>query len=153
MVHLYCKSYQGYIKYKSVDAVIMETEQYEKNFGNILPNSEDFRDVDERPYRIMYYNYIYMDTMLKTNIKGYLLDIVKNRGYNIKYNKTELRDLIKYGERTKDEVKDKVIELLGLNKENLTDFQKELASNDKSLEKHFNLRIIIKIPKSKYMFI
>ncbi len=144
MVHLYCKSYQGYIKYKSVDAVIMETEQYEKNFGNILPNSEDFRDVDERPYRIMYYNYIYMDTMLKTNIKGYLLDIVKNRGYNIKYNKTELRDLIKYGERTKEEVKDKVIELLGLNKENLTDFQKELASNDKSLEKHFNLRIIIK---------
>ena len=66
-VHIYCNEKESYIKYKSIDDVISETELYEKNFGSLVPLFDNYIDIDDKPYRTMYYNYKFMDSILKTN--------------------------------------------------------------------------------------
>ena len=75
-VHIYCNEKEGYVKYKSVDDVITETKLYEQNFGMLLPLYSNYIDIDDKPYRTMFYNFRFMDSILKTNIKGYLIDIL-----------------------------------------------------------------------------
>jgi hypothetical protein len=78
----------------------------------------------------MYYNYKFMDSLLKTNIRGYLIDMMENKGYFIIYNNYIKGDRLDKKEMSKD-------------KKNLSEFETELLSNDKSIEKHFNLRIFL----------
>jgi hypothetical protein len=143
IVNVYCKEKIFYIKYKSVDDVIKETELYEKNFGYILPTYNNYIDIDDKPYRIMYYNYKYLDSILKTNIKNYLIDIMKDKGYIISYNNCIKNDSIDKKELNKFKIKEKIIQLLSLDNNNLSDFEKKLVSNDIFLEKHFNLRLFL----------
>ena len=42
----------------------------------------------------MYYNFRFMDAILKTNIKGYLIDILIGKGYNITYNEIYKKETI-----------------------------------------------------------
>lgn len=142
-VHVYCMQKEFHLKYKSVDDVIKETELYEKNFGAMLPNYENFIDIDDKAYRIMYYNYKFMDAMLKTNIKEYLIDLMKNKGYTIEYNNNVKGTALDVKLKTKMEIRDRIVSLLNINKEKMTDFEKRLVSDDKFLEKHFNLRIFM----------
>ncbi len=143
MVHVYCKEKNYYLKYKSVDDVIKETELYEKNFGMLLPNYEKYIDIDDKAYRIMYYNYKFMDSMLKTNIKEYLIDLMKNKGYNIEYNNDIKGNKMNSKTNNKMEIRERIISLLNINNENISEFDKKLASDDKFLEKHFNLRMFL----------
>jgi hypothetical protein len=46
-------------------------------------------------------------------------------------------------EISKNKIKEKIIELLSLDKKNLSEFETELISSDKNIEKHFNLRIFL----------
>jgi hypothetical protein len=143
LVHVYCKEKEYICKYKSVDDVINETKLYEKNFGYLLPTYNNYIDIDDKAYRIMYYNYKFMDSILKTNIKAYLIDIMENKGYDIEYNNENKNNILDKKEISIIKIKERIVHLLKLNKENLTDFENELVSNDKSLEKHFNLRIFL----------
>ena len=87
VVHIYINEKLIYSKYKSVDDVIRETERYEKNFSYLQPNYQDYIDIDDKAYRIMFYNYKYMDNILKTNTKNYLIDIMQtNNCYKIEFN-------------------------------------------------------------------
>ncbi len=142
-VHVYCMQKEFHLKYKSVEDVIKETELYEKNFGAVLPNYENYIDIDDKAYRIMYYNYKFMDAMLKTNIKEYLIDLMKNKGYTIEYNNDIKGTSLDVKLKTKMEIRDRIVSLLNFNKAKMNDFEKRLTSDDKFLEKHFNLRIYL----------
>ena len=141
-VYVYCHQKLFYLKYKSVDDVIHEFNLFEKNFSMLVNNYESYCKIDEAPYKTMYFNYKYMDSVLKTNIKEYLMDMMLNVGYIITENKIingkKINSII-----TKENIKEKIVDLLHLDKENLTDFERELVSNDKKLEKHLNLRIFL----------
>jgi hypothetical protein len=141
-VHIYCNERESYIKYNSVEDIKQETELYEKNFGILLPLYNNYIDIDDKPYRTIFYNFRYMDAILKTNIKEYLMDMLINKGYNITYDNTERKDKLdnKIIEKT---IKEKIVSLLCLDMNNLTDLEKKLTSEDKALEKHFNLRILL----------
>ena len=141
-VHIYCNERESYIKYNSVEDIKQETELYEKNFGILLPLYNNYIDIDDKPYRTMFYNFRYMDAILKTNIKEYLMDMLINKGYNITYDDTERKDKLdnKIIEKT---IKEKIVSLLCLDMNNLTDLERKLTLEDKALEKHFNLRILL----------
>jgi hypothetical protein len=140
--HIYCHTKLFYLKYKSVDDVITEFNMFEKNFTDMVNISDS--KVDEAPYKTMYFNYKYMDSVLKTNIKEYLMDMMEKRGYSITINKTIVGNMYNNKTITKEVIKDRIVSLLNLNKDNLSDFEKKLVSNDRELEKHFNLRIFLK---------
>ena len=142
-VHIYCNEKENYIKYKSIDDVIYETDLYEKNFGSLVPLFDNYIDIDDKPYRTMYYNYKFMDSILKTNIKAYLEDMMQKRGYGIKYNNIIKGNNIDNKNIITKNIKDKIINLLSLNPNDLSPFEKELVSDDRILEKHFNLRILL----------
>ena len=95
----------------------------------------------------MYYNFRFMDAILKTNIKGYLIDILIEKGYNISYNETYKKsenNTLNKTEILQKKIKEKIVSLLYLDKDNLSNFEKSLVSDDKVLEKHFNLRLLLK---------
>jgi hypothetical protein len=81
--------------------------------------------------------------MLKTNIKEYLIDLMKNKGYTIEYNNDIKGTQLGVKLKTKMEIRDRIVSILNLNKDNMNDFEKRLTSDDKFLEKHFNLRILL----------
>jgi hypothetical protein len=85
-----------------------------------------------------------MDALLKTNIKEYLIDHMISLGYQISENKVIAGKKFNTKTINKDMIKECIVSLLNLNNETLTDFERKLVSNDKELEKHFNLRIFIK---------
>jgi hypothetical protein len=142
LVHIYINEKLTYSKYKSVDDVIRETENYEKNFSYLQPNYKDYIDIDDKAYRIMYYNYKYMDNILKTNTKGYLIDILhNNNGYKIEYNNENVEMKLNKKENKKIIIKERIIEMLNLDKDNLNEYETKLVSNDKTLDKYLNLCI------------
>lgn len=140
-LHLYCHNKEGDIKYNSIEDVEKEYDMFINNFNYLMPNYN--HHVDEKSYKIMHFNFKYMDSLLKTNIKEYLIAILIDIGFNIKYNNvitgTQLKKIVNVSE-----IKVDIINLLKLDSQNLTDFQTELCKNNKKLEKHFNLRIIVK---------
>lgn len=144
-IHIYCNNKYNYIKYKTIDAIRNETELFIKNFECIMPNYKDYIDLEiyDEPYKIMYYNHKYIDHILKTNTKIYLIDFMNNKGYNILYN-TDIKGL-SFSKQIvlKDKIKNKIIDILNLDKDNLDEFHKILVTNDKALDKHFNLRILL----------
>lgn len=141
-VHIFCNERESFVRYKCVEDVIQETELYETNFGLLLPLYNNYIDINDGPYRIMYYNFRYMDAMLKTNIKGYLIDMLNDKGYDISYNDTFEKVLMDKKTILKN-IKEKVVSLLCLDVDNLTILENKLATDDKALEKHFNLRILL----------
>lgn len=146
IVHIYCNDKCNYLKYKNKESVIEETKLYEKNLGVLVPITNNYIDIDDKPYRCMYYNNKYIDSLLKTNTKGYLIDILENKGYNIIENdeyKFDMIETIKNEELTVN-IKERIINLLELDENNLSDLEKKIVSNDNALEKHMNLRIFLK---------
>ena len=144
IVHIYCNERESNIKYKSVKDIILETELYEKTFLLLLPLYDNYIDIDDKPYRTMYYNFRFMDTILKTNMKGYLIDILTEKGYDITYDETVRKSNLLKLEITQKTIKEKIVNLLYLDRDNLTEFEKLLVSDDKVLDKHFNLRLLLK---------
>ena len=75
---------------------------------------------------------------------GYLIDILIEKGYNISYNETYKKlenNTLNKTETLQKKIKEKIVSLLYLDKDNLSNFEKSLVSDDKVLEKHFNLRL------------
>ena len=142
-VNIYCKEKEYKNRYQSVEDVIEETNQFEKNFNYMVPEFNKYIDIEDNPYKIMYYNYKFMDSILKTNIRGYLIDMLENKGYEIEYNEEIDDDLLDKKVVNKIDIRQRIVDLLMLNGKCLTEFENELVSNDKSLEKHFNLRIFL----------
>ena len=142
-VHVYSNQRESVLKYKCVEDVIKETELYEKNFGALLPLYKNYIDIDETPYRTMFYNFQYMDSVLKTNIKGYLIDMLIDKGYDIYYEDTFKQYELVKPQVTIKTIKERIIDLLSLNKNDLSELEKKLVSDDKALEKHFNLRLLL----------
>ncbi len=142
-LHLYCNPNIGYIKYKSVEDVIYETSLYEKNFSSMMPLYNNFIDIDDKPYRTMFYNYKFMDSILKTNIKGYLIDMLIDKGYTVTYNNTYNQYNLPNDQITLKTIKERICEMLQFDKDNLSDLEQKLAYDNKALEKHFNLRILL----------
>ena len=142
-VNIYCKEKEYKNRYQSVEDVIEETNQFEKNFNYMVPEYNKYVDIEDKAYKIMYYNYKFMDSILKTNIRGYLIDMLEEKGYEIEYNEEITDDLLDKKVISKAEIRQHIVDLLMLNGKCLSEFENDLVSNDKSLEKHFNLRIFL----------
>jgi hypothetical protein len=143
-IHIYCNNKFVSLKYKSIEDVKLETQFFIDNFKSILPNYKEYidLDIDDEPYEIMYYNHKFIDSILKTNIKDYLIDMITNKGYNIIFNYDDSNNnFISNKNINKNIIKEKIIDILHLDKNNLDDFHTKLVSDDKFLEKHFNFRI------------
>ena len=142
-VHVYCSERPGYLKYKGVEDVIRETDLYEKNFASIMPTYKDHIDIDDKPYRTMFYNYKFMDSVLKTNIKDYLIDILIEKGYDLTYEKKFTQSKLSPPLVSEKTIKERICDILSLDKDNLSDLENRLVTDDKALEKHFNLRLLL----------
>jgi len=140
-VHIYCNEKINKIIYENIDVITIEENNKIKTFKTLFDSIES--GLNEKPYQIMYRNFKFMDTMLKTNIKYYLIDMLTEKGFNIKYNSIIKAKQVKQKiVMDKKEVIDKLIEILQLDKNNLDDFHHKLATNDgNAFEKHFNLRV------------
>ena len=68
---------------------------------------------------------------------------MKNKGYTIEYNNDIKGTALDVKLKTKMEIRDRIVSLLNINKSKMNDFEKKLTSDDKFLEKHFNLRIFM----------
>jgi hypothetical protein len=144
-VFVYCNKSKRYNKYESVEDVKEETLYYEKHLKKLVPTLKNDMEVDDTAYRTMYYNQKYIDGLLKSNIKEHLIEILYDKGYSIEYDKTEKKNCYDgVGEIPPSKIKENIVKLLKLDSKNLTDFEKKLVSDDKALEKHFNLRLILK---------
>lgn len=141
-VHIYINERVNYIKYKSVEDVIYETDLYENNLGTLVPLYKEI-DIDDKPYRTMYYNYKYMDTLLKTNIRDYMIEILIDKGYEIKYNEVFIKNKLSKIEVIK-KIKERIVNILNIDGNNMSVLEERLVTEDKELEKHFNLRILLK---------
>ena len=139
-VHIYMNDRLNYLKYRCVEDVIEETNLYEKNLGALISYKEI--DIDDKAYRTMYYNYKYMDTLLKTNIKDYTIEILEQKGYEIKYNEVSIKNKLTKLEKVKV-IKERIVNLLNIDGNNMSELEERIVRNDKDLEKHFNLRILL----------
>lgn len=142
-VHIYCNDKVNKIIYDNLNMITAEEDTKIKTFKTLFDNIES--GVNEKPYQIMYHNFKFMDMMLKTNIKYYLIDMLTEKGFTIKYNNVIKAKQIKQKEVVdKKDVIDKLIDILQLDKDNLDDFHRKLVTNDgNAFEKHFNLRVWI----------
>lgn len=140
--HIYCQEKIFYPRYKSIEDVKQEFNLFKLNFGSLISNYQQFCITNEEPYNIMYFNFKYMDSLLKTNIKDYLIDLMEERGFIVKYDNNIIGSKINKT-NTKDVIRDRIINLLNLDKDKLTPLENELATKDRKLEKHFNLRIFM----------
>ena len=110
-----------------------------KTFKTLFDKIES--GLDETAYNIMHHNFKFMDNILKTNIKTYLIDLMKDKGFNILHNNEIINKDIKKKVVDKKEVIDKLVEILKLDKDNLDNFHQRLVSDGNSFEKHMNLRV------------
>ena len=141
-VNVYCHEREFFNKYKCLDDTKRETEQMLQYFNGLIGDYSV--DIDDEPYKIMYNNYKYLDSKLKTNIKYYLMDIMKNKGFTIKENNDSIEEKVILQKVSKEKVvKESIVRILGLDKDNLTEFEKELVSSDKKIEQYFNYKTFI----------
>jgi hypothetical protein len=83
-----------------------------------------------------------MDSVLKTNTKGYLIDILhNNNGYKIEYNNENVEMKLNKKEDKKIIIKERIVNMLNLDKDNLNEYETKLVSDDKALDKYLNLCI------------
>jgi hypothetical protein len=123
VVHLYCNPKQLAIKYYSVDDLVRETQFFEKNLEDLSAISSRHIDINDEPYRIMFFYFIYIDSLLKTNIKAYLIDILINRGYIVSNDATIKNSTLNKKDLNKKYIKDRIVALLHLNKNKLSEFE------------------------------
>jgi hypothetical protein len=69
-----------------------------------------------------------MDSILKTNIINYLINIMEDKGYKSSYNNCIKKYSLDKKELTK--IKERIIKLLSLDKNNLSKFETTLVTND-----------------------
>lgn len=141
-LHVYCHQTETTVKYRSLQNVIDDIDLCQQNLDAILPNYEKIIDIDDTPYRTMYYNHTYIDSILKTNTKGYLIDMLINKGYQIQYDETEPEQTV-HIQKLPKLIKQRLIDLLIFDKNNLSILERKLASDDIILEKYFNLRLFL----------
>ena len=141
-LHVYCHQTETTVKYRSVQNVIDEVHLCQENLNTLLPNYEQIIDIDDTAYRTMYYNHTYIDSILKTNTKAYLIDMLINKGYQIQYNDTE-PDQILHIQKIPKNIKQRIIDLLIIDKNKLSILENKLATDDIILEKYFNLRLFL----------
>ena len=140
-VHIYMNDRLNYLRYRCVEDVIEETNLFEKNLGALVSYKEI--DINDKAYRTMYYNYKYMDSLLKTNIKDYTIEILEQKGYEIKYNEVATKNKLTKLEKVKV-IKERIVNLLNIDGNNMSELEERIVREDKDLEKHFNLRILLK---------
>lgn len=148
-VYIYCHDDNNYLKYYSVDSVRIETDTLEKYFNVISKDFINDFEIDDKPYKLMYYNHTFIDNILKSNLKYYLISHMEYIGFDVITDYEEI-DVVKIKpvklpipEKVLDN-QTRIINLLGLDKDNLTDFHKKLISGDKKLVEHFNLKMFVK---------
>ena len=140
-VHIYCHDKLNKITYDDINMVELEENNKIKTFRSLFESFES--GINEKSYNIMYHNFKFMDMILKTNIKYYLIDMMADKGFNIKYNNIVCGRYLKVKNNIdKKEIIDRLVSILNLNKNKLDDFHHKLVTNDgNSFEKHINLRV------------
>jgi len=145
-VHVYCHENLYYLKYKSKDDVIREFKAYERFIGSLVSGKERRTDIDEEPYKTMYFSHKYMDALLKTNIKGYLIDMMMEKGFTITYDTEIIEDVLISAYSVKEKINDFMLDNDGTNA-----FEKELLSDPKKLDKHYNLMMFLDNKYNKHI--
>jgi len=144
-LHVYCKAQWKYNKYKSIEHVKEEYNMFENKFKDNANIKINLSDEEKDLYQLMYFNNIYLESILKTNTYYYLYNILCNIGFNISFDRSYSKKIffpIIY--KQKREIKENILTIFNLNEEELTDFQKELFESNTLIEKHFNLRTYFK---------
>jgi hypothetical protein len=139
-VHIYCNLNTKKIKYKSIDDVRDEYFMFENKLNSLLESGYKLTDEEKECYQLMYFYDKYFDSIIKSDIYIYLLRILLLLGYNVIFNNNLEEKLFGDCDNEPKEIKEKILEIFQIKKEDLNEFQKELMSSDAKLEKHFNLR-------------
>jgi hypothetical protein len=138
-VHVYCNPDCSIPKHKYIQGVENDFNILEKNALKYI-DANDVCDY-EQLYKFIHINTTYIDQILKSNTSYYLINIMANLGFNIKFDYTTNSNIkletVKY---TKRDIKDNIINIFGLEKNSLNKFQTKLFESSTLLEKHFNLR-------------
>ena len=77
---------------------------------------------------------------ISLNLKSYLIDTLIDKGYTVTYNNTYNQYNLPNESVTLKNIKERICDLLQLDKDNLSDLEQKLAYDNKELEKHFNLK-------------
>jgi hypothetical protein len=141
-VHIYCNDRVSKITYDDIHMIKDEEDVKIATFKTLFSNIES--QINEQPYNIMHHNFKFMDTILKTNIKYYIIDMMVDKGFSVKYNNIIKAKIIKDNAPVvldKTQIIDRLVDLLKLDRDNLDDFHQKLVTNDgNAFEKHINLR-------------
>jgi hypothetical protein len=139
--YIYCNEKTSKIIYDDIHMIKKEEDYKIKTFNTLFENIN--LGINEKPYNIMYHNYKFIDLILKTNIKYYLIDMLIEKGFNIRYNNIiKNKDIKIKTVIDKTDIVNKLLEILNLDKDNLDDFHRKLVTNDGNVfEKHINMRI------------
>ena len=140
-VYIYCHKNRINNKYRCLEDVEDETNYMVNSLNKLI---ECNYEINEEPYKIMYNNYKYLDSILKTNILYYLQTIMKEKGFIIKNNNDQLNENINLKKiNKKKKMNDYIIEILKLDKSNLTEQQLELVTNETKIKQFFNYQLLI----------
>ena len=139
-VHVFCHERLYYLKYKSKQDVIDEFHAYERVIGSLISGKQKQDDLDETPYQTMYFAHTYMDSLLKTNMKGYLMDMMVLNGFNLIHDNEIINDDFL---NPKQSIKQNIDSFLTVDNDGRNAFEKELLADPKKLDKHYNLMMFI----------
>ena len=132
-------------KYNSLIDVKREYELFELNLKSYIDIELNIMENEREIYQLMYFNQVYMDSILKTNTWYYLLKKMERLGFNITHDKEKNDKVLSSNIKiSKKDVKDNILEIFKIKKTELNEFQLNLMSSDLLIEKHFNLRSYIK---------
>lgn len=143
-VNVYCDKTTYYCPYKCVEDTMDEYEIKYRSYLNIFDNIHLIMPQREEVYKIMYFNHKYFDSFLRSNNKEYLLDMMEYMGYKIKYDNSTTKVDLEYNKVAGAVTKDELISLLKLDKNNMTDFEKRIASSSEEYKKHLNLTTLLR---------
>ena len=128
-------------KYNSLLDVKREYELFELNLKSYIDVELNIMENEREIYQLMYFNQIYMDSILKTNTWYYLIQKMTNLGFKITHNNEKSAKILsKNINISKKEIKDNILEIFNINETELNAFQTNIMSSDLLIEKHFNLR-------------
>lgn len=140
-MHINININQRNSKYNSLSDVKKEYELFELNLKSYQDVELNLIDSEREFYQLMYFNQIYMDSILKTNTWYYLLHKMNSLGFNITHNNEKNEKILSSTIKiSKKEIKDNILEIFKIKKTELNAFQTNIMSSDLLIEKHFNLR-------------
>jgi len=144
-LNMYCTTKCEYNKYKSLEHVKAEYELFSNKLMENTGLNIEVTNEETELYQMMYFNHIYLDSVLKTNTYYYLFNMLYDNGFTISKNTMISPKLyLKKEQINSEKIHDDILEIFNVKNIELSEFEHSVLQNSSLLEKHFNLRAYIK---------